>query len=97
MTAFFIATVTIKDPEKFQEYARQAGATFAAHGGEPVMRGRLDSMLTGGEAGHQTVGIVKFPDAAALSAWHASSAYQAIIPLRDEAADVTIASYVVPA
>lgn len=97
MTAFFIATVTIKDPEKFQEYARRAGETFGAHGAEPVMRGRLDAILTNGEATHQTVGIVKFPNAAALSAWHASSEYQAIIPLRDESADVTITSYVVPA
>ncbi|VAW04405.1 hypothetical protein MNBD_ALPHA05-1827, partial [hydrothermal vent metagenome] len=27
MTAFFVATVTIKDPAKFQDYAQQAGAT----------------------------------------------------------------------
>lgn len=95
MTAFFVATVNIKDPEKFQEYAQKVGATFAPHGGELLLRGMLDTVLTG-NADHQAVGVVKFPDAESLNAWYASSAYQAIVPLREEAADMTIASYVMP-
>jgi uncharacterized protein (DUF1330 family) len=34
-----------------------------------------------------------FPDRAALEAWHASPAYQALIPLRTEAAEVDLLSY----
>ena len=96
MPAFFVATVTIKDPQKFQDYARKAGETFAAHGGEPVLRGKVEKALAG-TADHKTVGIIRFPSLDALSAWFNSDAYQAIVPLRDEAADVTIVAYSVPA
>jgi len=95
MTAFFVATVKMKDPAKFQEYGKKAGETFAAHQGELVIRGKLEKVLAG-EADNQTVAIVKFPDYDALTAWYSSAAYQAIIPLRDEAADVTITAYSVP-
>lgn len=96
MAAFFIATVTTKHPERFLEYAGKAAATIAAHGGEPVLRGKVDRALAG-SAGHDAVGIVKFPDAAALSAWFNSPEYQALVPLRDEAADITIITYSTPA
>lgn len=95
MTAFFVATVTIKDPQKFQEYAQKAGETMAPHGGEAVLRGKIDTVLVG-QADHQAVGIVKFPNQDALSAWYNSDAYQKIVPLRDEAADMTIATYSIP-
>lgn len=95
MTAFFVATATVKDPKKFQEYAQKAGETLAPHQGELVLRGKLDNVLAG-PADHQTVGIIKFPNQDALKAWFHSGAYQAIVPLRDEAADMTIVSYVVP-
>ena len=96
MTAFFVATVKVKDPAKFQQYAEQAGATFAAHGGEPVLRGKTAGALVG-SADHQAVGIIKFPSSDALQAWYDSSEYQAIVPLREEAADMTIVTYAVPA
>jgi len=95
MTAFFVAAVTVKDPVKFQEYAEKAGATFAAHGGEPVLRGKVNSALVGA-INHQATGIVKFPSHEALAAWFGSPEYQAIVPLRDEAADMTITTYSVP-
>ena len=96
MTAFFVATVTVKDSGKFQDYAKKAATTFAEHGGELVLRGQADGVLAG-SADHQAVGIVKFPNKDALSAWYKSTAYQAIIPLRDEAADMTIVAYEAPA
>ena len=58
--------------------------------------GRSDRVLAG-KADHQAVGIVGFPDAEALSAWFNSPEYQALVPLRDEAADITIITYSVPA
>lgn len=95
MKAFFVAAVTVKDPAKFQEYAEKAGATFAAHGGEPVLRGKVNGALVGA-TDHQAVGIVKFPNQDALAAWFGSAEYQALIPLRDQAADMTITTYSVP-
>ena len=96
MTAFFVATATLKDPQKFQEYAQKAGETLVPHQGELVLRGKKDDVLAG-HANHQTVGIIKFPNQDALTAWFNSDAYQAIVPLRDEAADMTIVTYSVPA
>ena len=95
MTVFFVATATVKDPQKFQEYAQKAGETLAPHQGELVLRGKKDNVLAG-HTDHQTVGIIGFPNRDALDAWFGSAAYQAIVPLRDEAADMTIVSYVVP-
>jgi uncharacterized protein (DUF1330 family) len=92
MTAFFVASVAVKNPGKFQEYAQKAGATFSAHGGEVVLRGRAESALAGVLA-HQAVGIVRFPSMAALTAWFHSPEYQALIPLRDEAADMALITY----
>ena len=95
MTTFFVSTVTVKDKEKFQDYAKRAAETFAAYGGEPVLRGQLDTVLAGA-ADHRAVGIVRFPDREALAAWYGSDAYRALIPLRDEAADITLVAYSVP-
>jgi len=96
MTAFFVANVKIKDPQKFQEYAKKAGETFATYGGEPVLRGKVEEVLAG-SAEHQAVGIVKFPDLEALTTWFNSDVYQAIVPLREEAAEMVIVTYTVPA
>lgn len=92
MTAFFVATATIKNPEKVREYATKAAETFAAHGGSFVVRGKLETALTGA-ADHQAIAVVQFPSMDALSAWYESPEYQAIVPLRMEAADMKIITY----
>jgi len=98
MTAFFIATSTIKDVEKFQLYAQQAGLTLTAHDGKPVLRGNHeDGLTTIASSSHQVVGIVSFPSLDALNKWYQSDEYQALILLRDQAAEMTITTYSVPA
>lgn len=79
-----------------QEYGARAAESFAPFGGEMVMRGKAGGLLTAGEINHQMTGIAKFPSMADLKSWYASEAYQAIIPLREEAADIAIAAYEVP-
>jgi uncharacterized protein (DUF1330 family) len=37
--------------------------------------------------------VIRFPDAQALDDWYSSDAYQALIPLRTEAADVDLINY----
>jgi len=92
MSAFFVATATIKNPEKVQEYAKKASETFATYGGEFVVRGKFNSILVG-SANHHAVAVVKFPSMDALNAWYNSPEYQAIVPLRIEAADMQIITY----
>lgn len=96
MAAFFIVTTTVKDPEAYQTYVEGVGPTLAPFGGKPVLRGKAEAALAG-ELDHQSVGVIEFPDLAAIQAWHASDAYQALIPTRTKAADMTITAYAVPA
>lgn len=95
MSAFFIATVTVKDAEKFQEYAVKSKATFDLFGAEIIARGKYQGTLTG-HANHQATAVVKFKDMDSLEKWYKSNEYQALITLRDQAADMTICKYVVP-
>ena len=92
MTAFFVARAEIKDPAKFQEYGQKAGPTLQHYGGEFVARGKLAVVLTEGSAPPVTA-VARFKDTETAKAWYQSAEYQALIPLRDEAADITIAVY----
>lgn len=92
MTAYFIATIKLKNADKFKEYAKKFGPTIADFGGELVLRGKAEKALAG-SADNQMSAIVKFPDMASLDGWFNSAEYQAIIPLRDEGADATIVAY----
>ena len=89
MAAFLSATVQVKDPEKLKVYVSQVGATIAAHGGKMAARGKVAKQLAG-EVKHQIEAVFEFPSADAIDTWYGSDAYQALIPNRDEAADVTI-------
>lgn len=40
--------------------------------------------------------VIKFPDIAAAKSWYASDAYQQIIPLREEAWDMSLVLHEVP-
>ena len=62
---------------------------MAPHGGKMVARGKAAKQLSG-EVKHQIESVFEFPSADAIDAWYESDAYQALIPNRDEAADVTI-------
>ena len=66
--------------------------TMKSFGGELVLRGEAEGALVG-SVNHQFVGIAKFPEMASLNSWYESEAYQALIPLRDEAAETAIVKY----
>jgi uncharacterized protein (DUF1330 family) len=97
MTAFFIATSKINNLEKFQQYGQQAGSSIGSYGGELVLKGKFEESLTTAKTGiHQAVGIISFPSLEKLNDWYQSDIYQGLIPLRDEAVDMTITTYSVP-
>jgi uncharacterized protein (DUF1330 family) len=96
MAAFFIAQVKLKNGEKFQAYAAQTKAIFADYGAELITRGKAMGSIAG-DVTHDAVAVMKFPDMQKLEAAFATDAYQAIVPLRDEAADITIVKYEQPA
>jgi uncharacterized protein (DUF1330 family) len=92
MSAYAIGHITVKDPEKWDEYRRQVPGTLEPWGAQLIFRGRLAAVLAG-EHHHSDTVVIRFPDQDALQAWYRSASYQTLIPLRDEAADVILVSY----
>lgn len=84
MPALMIALVKIKDAAKMQQYSAAAVPTVLAAGGVIVGRGKHVESLAG-SLDLSAALIVRFPSAAAAHDWYHSPAYQALIPLRDEA------------
>lgn len=92
MSACVIGHIRVKDDEKWAQYRAQVPATLAPWGAELLFRGKLAAQLSGEHAHTDTV-VIRFPDLAAIDSWYASSAYQALIPLRQQAADLTLTAF----
>jgi uncharacterized protein (DUF1330 family) len=92
MSACVIGHITVKDEEKWAQYRAQVPATLAPWGAELLFRGQLAEVLDGHHRHTDTV-VIRFPDQAAADAWHNSPAYQALIPLRREAADLDLLTF----
>lgn len=92
MSALIIAHVKPKNPEKLLAYAEAAGRTLERFGGRILHRGTYATALLGAAEPHG-LGVMQFPDTDAARQWFASDAYQAIAPLRDEAAEMTFVIY----
>lgn len=90
--ACLIGHITIKDAEKWAAYRSQVPATLEPWGAELVFRGQHVEVLAG-EHPHSDVVVIRFPSRKAIAGWHSSAAYQALIPLRQQAADVVLLSY----
>jgi uncharacterized protein (DUF1330 family) len=91
-TACLVGHITVKDAALWAEYRSRVPATLAPWGGELLLRGKRFAVLAG-EHRHTDVVVIRFPDRAALEGWHASAAYQALVPLRQQAADVVLLGY----
>jgi len=87
MVAYVAVHVNVKSPEKFAEYGQAAGPTVAAHGGAFTHRGLVHEILAG-SAVYNRFAVIEFPDVETARNWYSSPEYQALIPLRDAAADV---------
>ena len=90
--AYLIGHIVVKDPVKWAEYCDRVPATVAPWGATLVFRGVHGQALAGDHPFTDTV-VIRFPSRAALNSWHESAAYQAIVPIRLQAADVVIISY----
>lgn len=90
--AYVIGHITVRDAGKWDEYRSRVPATLAPWGGELVFRGARAALLAG-EHTHPDVVVIQFPDQQAVTGWHSSAAYQALVPLRRQAADVVLLSY----
>lgn len=90
--AFVVGQMTVKDPEKWAQYRSQVLATLLPFGGELVFRGE-QALSFSGLNPHLDIVVIRFPSLEQAQGWHGSAAYQKLIPLRQEAADVVLTSY----
>lgn len=90
--AYVIGHITVLDPAKWAEYRSRVPATLAPWGAELVFRGEKLAVL-GGSHPHTDTVVIRFPNAAAIDGWFNSADYQALIPLRQQAADLDLISY----
>ncbi|WP_430420345.1 DUF1330 domain-containing protein [Methylibium petroleiphilum] len=90
--AYVIGHIVIKDPDTWVAYRNQVPATLVPWQGEILVRGRRAVELAGHSPFTDTV-VIRFPDTAAVEGWYRSPAYQALIPLRERAAEVVLVGY----
>jgi uncharacterized protein (DUF1330 family) len=90
--AYVIGHITVKNPEKWAEYRNKVPATLAEWGAEVVFRGKKVDVFSGVHEHIDTV-VIRFPNVVAARNWYNSSAYQALIPLREQAADMVLVGY----
>jgi len=92
MSAYVVGQINIIDPLKWQEYRDQVPGTLAAWNAELVFRGvkAFDLAL---ENSCTDIVVIRFPTLDAAHGWFKSDTYQALIPLREEAAKVLLTSF----
>nr|CAA6830824.1 MAG: DUF1330 domain-containing protein [uncultured Thiotrichaceae bacterium] len=90
--AYVIGSITVKDDVKWAEYRSKVPDTLVPWGGELVFRGQKLKELSGNNR-HSGNVIIRFPSSQALSNWFESDAYQALIPIRELAAEMDLISY----
>jgi uncharacterized protein (DUF1330 family) len=61
-------------------------------GAELVLRGKLIATLAGKHP-HSDIVVIRFPDKEAVNGWYLSPAYQTLIPLREQAAEMDLLVY----
>ena len=93
MSAFMMATITVKDPEKFQQDLAKTQAVAAAYAAEILFRGKNDRSLTAHDKDHGVVVIVRLPSIGKIKEWLASEENQPLIPLRDGCTEMKMTSY----
>jgi uncharacterized protein (DUF1330 family) len=92
MSAYVIGHIVVKDDTKWAEYRRQVPGTLDPWGARLVFRGSKTAVLCGEHPYNDTV-VIRFPDQDSVNKWYHSAAYQSLIALRTDAADVTLISY----
>ncbi|MDQ5814480.1 MAG: DUF1330 domain-containing protein [Actinomycetota bacterium] len=85
MPAYLIADTDITDPERYEEYKRQAAPLVERFGGRYCARGGKHEVLEGDFEPVRLV-VLEFPDMESLKAWYNSPEYAPVKAIRQEAA-----------
>jgi uncharacterized protein (DUF1330 family) len=85
MPAYVIVDMTVTDPEKIEEYRRQAGASVSAMGGRFLARGGKMEVFDG-DWKPQRVVVIEFPSLEQARLWRQSPEYGKACEVRERAA-----------
>ncbi len=83
----------IKDSDKFMEYVKAAGCLIEEAGIEVVVRANYSNTMRGDKRAPHVAAVFRYPDQAAVEKFYTCDKYRALIPLRDEACEMTIQLY----
>ena len=90
--AYVVGQITVKDESLWAEYRSKVPATLAPWNAELVFRGQQVRALSG-ECPHADIVVIRFASLADADEWYKSQAYQALVVLRQAAADVVLTTY----
>lgn len=90
--AYVVGQISVKNAVLWDEYCSRVPATLQPWDAELVFRG-VRSAVMAGDCPHADIVVIRFQTMAAALGWFSSAAYQALIPLREQAATVTLVSY----
>lgn len=91
MPAYLVGHITVRDQKKWEIYVAGVKRSLEPFHAKVVFRGTRQAVLAGRHEYDQTV-VISFTDQAELQRWFRSEAYQALVPIRDSAADVVLIS-----
>jgi len=93
MSILNFSYAVIKDMDKFQEYVKAAAVLMEEEGVEVVVRGKFSETMCGEDASAHIAAVFRYKDQAAVDAFYTSEKYKLLIPLRNDACDMTINLY----
>lgn len=85
MKALCIVYEEVHDQAAFEEYRRAVMPTLEPYGAKFLVRGGKFTVLEG-DMDYTQVAVIEFPSREAAEGWYQSDAYQAVIPIRLNAA-----------
>ena len=86
---YWMAHVTVTDPEKYKEYVALNGVAFAKYGGRFLVRGGNSETIRGLDGRNRHV-VIEFDSFEKAKACHQSLEYQAAAKVRDQGAKVDL-------
>ena len=89
MPAYVIASVTVKDPVRYEDYRRLVTPTLARYGGRFIVRGGTVEVLEGDWRPNRLV-LLEFPSIDRAREWWSSPEYTEARLIRQATSDGTL-------
>ncbi len=89
MSAYLIVDTLLNDPDTYEQYKVQAKPIAESFGGEYLARGGDLTVLEDDLWSPSRIVLIRFPSADVAREFHASGAYQAILPISQRSATRT--------